>query len=530
MDARRLLRSDINQYKALLIEAGLKDDCPSEAYGIFDEDRLVGAGGRDGNVLKGFAISPSYRGEGLLSSIVGPLLDDLGQEALVFTSPASMQAFQSLGFLLLGSTDQAALLTSRPHEYRRFIDTIKAQGAKAAVVANANPFTKGHLYLITQAIKAEGRVLVLIVQADRSAYPFFLRLEMARRALKGLDAIVMPSGPYIISQATFPTYFIKDDSLASKAYADLDAAVYSRIAHDAGIQMRYVGTEPFDKLTEYYNQALCARAAVTVIPRLGQISASSYRKTQDPELVPSVNLGLLDLARKGKDKAGILGALAREALEKEVMLTPKPGLVDQANNGSHTDMDLELFMKSAKALQGYFEQCARMGEDYDGTFPAKLREAGIQAEEVMLKATGGVNTHKGAIFSMGILCYCLAQEPFGNPSQRIKLMCSSLQPRRGAVDMARTGYSLVFQALSLSPLRALAFFMAGLDDANILRRGGEDSLAWTQKQASSMLHLPEQDLKQAMENLDQGMMKAGLSPGGSADMMGLYYLLKSLEA
>lgn len=96
--------------------------------------------------------------------------------------------------------------------------------------------------------------------------------------------------------------------------------------------------------------------------------------------------------------------------------------------------------------------------------------------------------------------------------------------------MARTGYSLVFQALSLSPLRALAFFMAGLDDANILRRGGEDSLAWTQKQASSMLHLPEQDLKQAMENLDQGMMKAGLSPGGSADMMGLYYLLKSLEA
>ena len=95
---------------------------------------------------------------------------------------------------------------------------------------------------------------------------------------------------------------------------------------------------------------------------------------------------------------------ATESLIKEVCTTPKPGLVDLRNNGSHTDMNSDTFIKSACALKPYFKKCVRIGQKYrDGIFPL-LKQEGVTAENSMYTATGGVNTHKGIIYSMGILC------------------------------------------------------------------------------------------------------------------------------
>ena len=114
--------------------------------------------------------------------------------------------------------------------------------------------------------------------------------------------------------------------------------------------------------------------------------------------------------------AGHLSALARQALEDEVDLTPKPGLVDRRNTGAHDDMDRPLFHRSAGALAPYFRQFAALG--MAGASPRELQSLGRQAEEAMLAATGGVNTHKGALYSFALLLSalgrCLAEggDPF----------------------------------------------------------------------------------------------------------------------
>ena len=114
--------------------------------------------------------------------------------------------------------------------------------------------------------------------------------------------------------------------------------------------------------------------------------------------------------------AGHLSALARQALEDEVDLTPKPGLVDRRNTGAHDDMDRPLFHRSAGALEPYFRQFAALG--MAGASPRELQSLGRQAEHAMLDATGGVNTHKGALYSFALLLSalgrCLAEggDPF----------------------------------------------------------------------------------------------------------------------
>ena len=111
-------------------------------------------------------------------------------------------------------------------------------------------------------------------------------------------------------------------------------------------------------------------------------------------------------------RASEIGELAHRALIREANVTPKPGLVDRENSGAHRDMDLKLFHASADALRPWFADCARIGLAMRDAAPeqvfARLRKRGIEAEKAMYAATGGVNTHKGALFSLGILCCAAA--------------------------------------------------------------------------------------------------------------------------
>ena len=254
--------------------------------------------------------------------------------------------------------------------------------------------------------------------------------------------------------------------------------------------------------------------------------------------------------------------LAVQSLLCEVYATPKPGLVDRNNNGSHTDMDLKLFLTSTATLWEYFRRCAKIG--LYGTDPVavfqQLRQAGLEAEKRMFAATKGVNTHKGAIFSMGILCGAVGSldpEYWEDPRQ-VGGCCSLLakglvrkdyefmeQPVTtgeklfethgitGARGQAEAGFPGAFrvglpmlekaldQGLSFNDAlcNTLLHILITTWDTNLIKRGG--MVAYGQIQAMLERLLQAQPLlpMEIIEQLDKAFIKQNLSPGGSADLL-----------
>ena len=203
--------------------------------------------------------------------------------------------------------------------------------------------------------------------------------------------------------------------------------------------------------------------------------------------------------------AGHLAQLARQALEDEVCLTPKPGLVDRRNTGAHDDMDLPLFRRSAAALEPYFCRFVSLG--MAGASPAELQALGREAEHAMLTATGGVNTHKGALYSFALLLSALGRSltEGGDPFHTAAAIADALPPA-GA-------------------LAALTWSMSRLDDSTLVYRGGPEGLRYVQQAASALLALPENALVPALEALDDDLIARHLSPGGSADLLSLALFL-----
>ena len=251
--------------------------------------------------------------------------------------------------------------------------------------------------------------------------------------------------------------------------------------------------------------------------------------------------------------AGHLSALARQALEDEVDLTPKPGLVDRRNTGAHDDMDRPLFHRSAGALAPYFRQFAARG--MAGASPRELQSLGREAEEAMLAATGGVNTHKGALYSFALLLSalgrCLAEG--GDPFDTAAAIAAALPPAEnthGSAGRSQCGLQKVAairpqcggvrqEAVSGFPtarhmrellsrsgaLAALTWSMSRLDDSTLVYRGGPEGLHYVQQAASALLALPENALAPALEALDDDLIARHLSPGGSADLLSLALFL-----
>lgn len=241
--------------------------------------------------------------------------------------------------------------------------------------------------------------------------------------------------------------------------------------------------------------------------------------------------------------AGHLSALARQALEDEVDLTPKPGLVDRRNTGAHDDMDLPLFRRSAAALEPYFCRFVSLG--MAGASPAELQALGREAEHAMLAATGGVNTHKGALYSFALLLSalgrCLAEG--GDPFDTAAAIAAALPPAEnthGSTVRAQCG-GVRQEALSgfptarhmrgilesAGPLSALVWAMSRLDDSTLVYRGGPQGLAYVRRRAAELLRLPEETLPLALESLDDDLMARRLSPGGSADLLALALFIRA---
>lgn len=288
--------------EGFLARFGLRLD-PLDYYaGVYEGDTLLCAGGFEGAVIKCVAVDESARGLGLTNLLVShlrALMWERGvRDLFVFTKPGNREIFEGLAFTVVGEAPGAILLESDSRGVRRFCEGLagsRAPGKNAAIVMNANPFTLGHRYLAEQAAARCDRLHLFVVESEKSRFPFAVRRTLVERGTADLpNVVVHAGGPYIISAATFPSYFLKRLSDAAETHALLDADIFARhIAPALGITLRFVGTEPLDPLTAAYNAAL-----LRVLPPRGIAVEVVERRTADGAPVSASRVrALLDAGR-----------------------------------------------------------------------------------------------------------------------------------------------------------------------------------------------------------------------------------------
>jgi [citrate (pro-3S)-lyase] ligase len=290
--------SDFGRRARLLASRGLGVPGNEDAvYGIFDPDgELAATGSLAGKIIEGVAVSDGFDGEGLSAKILTALIREAANRGIyhlfLFTKPDAAERFAALGFRLVAAADSSALLEWGRPGIEEFVSGLRlAAGAPmegtGCVVANCNPFTLGHRYLIEQAAASSVRLFVIIVSEDRSEFSFDARFRMAREGTEDLPNVtVLSGGDYVVSGATFPSYFTKASELAA-VHASLDLEIFaSRIAPALGVGRRFVGTEPFSPVTKIYNETMKRvlpprGVEVAEIPRLetagAPVSASRVR-------------------------------------------------------------------------------------------------------------------------------------------------------------------------------------------------------------------------------------------------------------
>ena len=270
-------------------------------------------------------------------------------------------------------------------------------------------------------------------------------------------------------------------------------------------------------------------------------------------------------------KAKEIAALAQKALLYEVCVTPKPGLVDRHNSGSHRDMDIFTFLSSTAALGPYFEACALVGmtePDAPAAFE-KLRFHGRTAEQAMYKATGGVNTHKGAIFTLGLLscaaawagadtdmvldrCAEMTKGLVARELAGLRTETASTNGQKLCLQYGITGirgeaeagfptvrnYGLPALEKSLSEGLseddagglALLSILAHADDTNLIARGSRETQVAIRQQIAESLHHSPLPGRELLQEMDAQFIRSNLSPGGSADLLAATWFLHFLRA
>ena len=295
---------ELKERAALLASRGLAEP-GRERYilGLYDaDDELVATGSLVGNTLQGIAVDIRHDGEGLISQLVSSLMAYAAQNGSldslrIFTKADMAQRFASLGYHMVANTGRVALLEWKslfPLQLEHLAGiaaSLPPAGVTGAIVMNANPFTKGHEYLVRQALERCDRLFVLVVEEDCSLFPFADRLALVKEGVAALPdgqaerAVVLPGGPYCISSATFPSYFTRQQDRVA-VHAELDLSLFAKQAAVLGVTRRFAGTEPFCPATNAYNETMQRvlppqGIEVVLLPRLEQdgqaISASRVR-------------------------------------------------------------------------------------------------------------------------------------------------------------------------------------------------------------------------------------------------------------
>lgn len=595
---------------------GLRLDDVDYYAALVDEttDDIVAGGGLKGGVIKCVAVAEGHKGEAVANQIVSHLIAqanaDGHQCVKLFTKPQNQKMFESMSFRLLAEAPKAILMETGIGGIRRYSEELESEKGKVKseksdgesekgkvkseksngklhhnnpspqhpimpqrgiIIMNCNPFTLGHRYLIEQAALQVQTLYILVVREDCSMFSYDERKAMIVRGVAHINNVVVCDGSeYSISATTFPTYFLKSLSDASDTQMTLDIDLYRRhIAPALGATVRFVGTEPDDPLTRRYNELMKSMLPdVREVARLQQggvaVSASRVRKA-----IVENHLALAARLVPPTTVPYIVAHLATRALKAELNTTPKPGLVDTHDSGAHRDMDHALMMRSIRALHPYFVQLATLG--YDSTqLPAHddIVSIGLEAEKAMFKSTGGVNTYKGALFSMGLALtaatYIIGRgkvamtthgkeyvpgdllsaiiiqlangfpDTSGTHGSRAKQLAQSGCSLKSALDNAREGYSQLFGEWlpfyetrikgddSYVKHKTLLRIMCDLDDTNIVYRTDYDTMLNVKTLAR---HLLEDFSEAGIEDMNRDFVGRNISPGGSADMLALVVFL-----
>lgn len=581
---------------------GLRLDDVDYYAALVDEttDEIVAGGGLKGGVIKCVAVADGHKGEAVANQIVSHLIAhanaDGHQCVKLFTKPQNQKMFESMSFRLLAEAPKAILMETGIGGIRKYSEELESEKGKVKseksngklhhlnpstpqpimpqsgiIIMNCNPFTLGHRYLIEQAAQQVETLYILVVREDCSMFGYDERKAMIVRGVAHINNVVVCDGSeYSISATTFPTYFLKSLSDASDTQMTLDIDLYRRhIAPALGATVRFVGTEPDDPLTRRYNELMKSMLPdVREVARLEKsgvaVSASRVRKA-----IVENHLALAARLVPPTTVPYIVAHLATRALKAELNTTPKPGLVDTHDSGAHRDMDHALMMRSIRAMHPYFVKLATLGYD-SPKLPAHddIVRIGIEAEKAMFKSTGGVNTYKGALFSMGLaltaatyiigrgkvattthgkeyvpgdlLSATITQFANGFPDtsgthgSRAKQLAQAGCKLKSALDNAREGYSQLFGEWlpfyetrikgddSYVKHKTLLRIMCDLDDTNIVYRTDYDTMLQVKTEARRLL----EDFSEAgIEDMNRDFVSRNISPGGSADMLALVVFL-----
>ena len=285
------------QVDALLVENGITRDANLDyiCAMVDEENRVIATGSCFGATLRCFAVSQQHQGEGLLNEVVSHLMEyqmARGYTHLfLYTKIKSAKFFQSLGFYEIARVDGTLVfMENRRNGFPSYLSRLEKTarpGVSGAIVMNANPFTLGHQYLVETAAGRCDTLHLFLLSEDASLVPFGVRKQLVQAGTAHLKNVVLhDSGPYIISNATFPSYFLKDVAAVIQGHAKLDLTIFVRIARALGVTVRFVGEEPTSQVTGLYNEIMAAQLPengidCVILPRketLGKaISASTVR-------------------------------------------------------------------------------------------------------------------------------------------------------------------------------------------------------------------------------------------------------------
>ena len=568
---------------------------------------IIAGAGLSSDIIKCIAVAAEARSEGLVAPLVSHLISLAASRGMhelkLYTKPENQAIFESLGFHVLATAPKAILMENGRglEKYCEYLRTFRREGRCGVVVMNTNPFTLGHLYLLQQAATQVDALYVIPVKEEGQRFPYAERKAMIQAAVERPTAeqnyfsgrcpknqfssanatptriVVLEGSAYQISAATFPTYFLKDLSDAADTHIRLDLDLYTRhIAPALNASVRFVGSEPIDALTNHYNTVMKeVLPAVVEVPRMKRTSASPaasenyfsgrYPKNQFSESIAtpthtddisaSAVRQALDVGRFSEAAAlcpetthpYLLAALAERALRRELDLPGKPGLVCPESNGAHADMNYGTMLRGIAAIRPFFPKMA-MAASAD-----ELRQLGIEAEVAMMAATGGVNTHRGAIFCLGLALNAWTQCAYSEelmPSAMGKIaegiyaksQSDKNLPPRGAMAMALSGYKQLFEDWlpyyeKEGELKTLLRIMSTLDDTCVVKRVGYDRAQQVKQEAKEIAGQAGNDVSvmssssvmpDLIGHLCERYAAEGISPGGAADMLALTIFIHSI--
>lgn len=255
-------------WEELLHKQNIKSEQNLDAtFGVFDSNILVATASIYKNIIKCVAVDDKFKGGAIFNELLSEVFNEiynLGHRSIyVYTKPDSVISFKSIGFTEIESVEDKLVFMERStkgfSDYLENLKKYRQSGEKiGAIVLNANPFSKGHLALIETAYKKCDILHLFVVSEDMSVFPADIRKELVIQGTSHLNNVfVHDTDSYLVSSATFPSYFLKEDEDVTKIQATLDSKIFKySIAPVLGITDRFVGEEPFSKATQSYNNAM----------------------------------------------------------------------------------------------------------------------------------------------------------------------------------------------------------------------------------------------------------------------------------